>query len=1622
MHRFPVQSKFVVSLVFCFVIRLCAAAQQNADFSASATSDCESLITSFTDLSAGNPVAWLWDFGNGTTSTKKNPGATYVKTGKYTVSLKVTFGDGSSKTAVKTDYITVRAKPAVNFSVSAGKGCVPFTTAFTDKSTAEGSLQSFSWDFGDGEILQNSNGAASHTYTKSGIYNVILTVTDNYGCTNYKTQEKVVDVAPAINASFDVAEKTLCKAPVDVLFTNTSTGPGTLSYKWEFDDGGTSALKDLKQHTFTSKGTHSIKLTVTNERGCSASQSVNDINVANYATTITGPALICTDQDITFEAAFSPVQPQSTTWELNDQYMWSYPNSVSYRTSTEGPLKVKLTAMYGNCADVVEKTFTVKPTPAGQISTDNKPICSVPATVNFKGDMTGASSWKWNFNNGQTSTLQNPTQVYNQEGGYFVSLTATSKDGCSNYSSTYLYIYQTDVVPYMINSSGCEGLKASFYANINSNDEIKTYLWNFGDGSTSTEAQPQHTYNKAGFYTVTLQYTTANGCTGTRTAAGKVEVYKKPVPDFSSPGAPEVCGNTLTTFIDKSDVGTSWSWDFGDGNYGYGSTATHSYSEPGWYNITLITTNGTCPETTTKTAYINAVNPFPRFNIEPVDCNKRTAVTVSEFSLGATSWKWSWGDGTDTSYTKQSSTVTHTYAGSGTYTIQLTTSDGHCTTYLSKTVTIIASSPITISADKTDLCSSETATFNVTAAASGIYTYYPYYWQVDEGNISWGIDYGTFTYTNPSPGKHAVRLLMLNQLYCYDTSNVINVNAHGPVADFNLPAEAQCKGTELTFTDNTDLTYSNKIVKWQWNFGDNSPSETFTSGPFKHTYQQAGNYYYPTVTVTDQDGCTSNASGKYLQVNGPVAGFYADYTLVKPGSTVNFGNTSYVTGGYITDLKWDFGDGNTSDEPNYVSHFYPDKGLYPVTLQLTDNNGCTDQATQNIKVSAVAAGFTYTSEFVNGSKCAPMIFRFTNTSINYTSCAWDFGDGGTSDQFSPVHTYTESGHYTVKLKVKGDADTEDEYSEVVIVTGPYATITTSDEGGCLEKEITFNIQPENATTFSWDFTDGNVEQTTALEIKHHFTEPGIYKPRLLLKDDAGCKGSAFLDHPVVIDQLDIQLNPSPAKICDAGTLTFAPVFNSYSVDELGMEAAYTWTYDPSLTPEGINTTTPVFHLDQTGEYKFGMTATTKYGCVQTVEVPVNVYPKPLAAISAPDQACQDVPVSFSGSVTKTNDVTWNWDFGNNETSAAQQPAGVSYAQPGPVQVKLTVTSKDGCADETIHPLNILPLPDIKASAPADFVCLGNATLLHAGGGSIYEWTPAAGLNDPSLAEPTAAPAVNTTYQVKVTDDNGCINNDEVSIRVAQPFKIQATPDTVLCLGDRLPLQVSGTDYYTWTGAGIDNPSSPAPIATLVQTGQYLYEVTGFDKDNCFTDKAALAVTVQPTPTVNAGIDRDIMAGIPVYLTANTSNDVIRWQWSPAGSLDCSSCARVQAFPDLTTKYLVEVENTYGCKASDDVVLHILCSQSAIFMPSAFTPNHDGQNERIYPKGKGVKEVEWLRIYDRWGGLVFENTHFPVNAPASGWDGRSGNKEAPIGTYIYFMQTVCEGGEKFEFKGSITLIK
>jgi gliding motility-associated-like protein len=105
-----------------------------------------------------------------------------------------------------------------------------------------------------------------------------------------------------------------------------------------------------------------------------------------------------------------------------------------------------------------------------------------------------------------------------------------------------------------------------------------------------------------------------------------------------------------------------------------------------------------------------------------------------------------------------------------------------------------------------------------------------------------------------------------------------------------------------------------------------------------------------------------------------------------------------------------------------------------------------------------------------------------------------------------------------------------------------------------------------------------------------------------------------------------------------------------------------------------------------------------------------------------------------------------------------------------------------------------------------------------------------------------------------------------------------------------------------------------------------------------------------------------------------------------------------------------------------VFVKVTCDQGAIFLPNAFTPNRDGKNEWFYPKGRGVKEVVWMRIYDRWGSLVFERNHFPINSTTAGWDGTWKNQIAPLGTYVYALETMCEDGTTFLFRGVVTVVR
>ncbi len=239
-------------------------------FSANKTDVSVNESISFTDQSANNPTSWVWDFGDGNTSIQQNPSHSYTTTGLYNVTLTATNSYGSN-TEVKTNYITVGSTPVIAFSANKTDVSVNESISFTDQSA--NNPTSWAWDFGDGNTSTQQN--PSHSYTTSGLYNVTLTATNNYG-SNTETKVNYITVGSAPIVAFS-ASKTDVDVNESISFTDQSTNNPT-SWAWDFGDGITSTQQN-PSHSYTSQGTYSVSLTATNSYGSNSQTRANYITV-----------------------------------------------------------------------------------------------------------------------------------------------------------------------------------------------------------------------------------------------------------------------------------------------------------------------------------------------------------------------------------------------------------------------------------------------------------------------------------------------------------------------------------------------------------------------------------------------------------------------------------------------------------------------------------------------------------------------------------------------------------------------------------------------------------------------------------------------------------------------------------------------------------------------------------------------------------------------------------------------------------------------------------------------------------------------------------------------------------------------------------------------------------------------------------------------------------------------------------------------------------------------------------------------------------------------------------------------------------------------------------------------
>ncbi|AKB81250.1 hypothetical protein MSBR3_0672 [Methanosarcina barkeri 3] len=313
-----------------------------AAFLGSPNSGKVSLKVQFYDRSTGLPTSWKWTFGDGTTSTQKNPIHKYSEAGKYTVSLTVKNAKGSS-TVTKKDYITVAGSlkaPVAAFSASPTSGNIPLKVTFTDKST--GSPTSWKWNFGDGKTSTSKNPA--YTYTKAGKYTVSLTVKNAAG-TNTKTIKDYITVktAPVKPVASFSASPTSGNAPLKIQFTDKSSNSPT-SWKWTFGDGKTSTSKN-PAYTYSKAGKYTVSLTVKNAAGSSTKTIKNYIVVNELKIPVASFSAKPTSGKAPLNVQFtdkSSNNPTSWKWSFGDG-TYSTSKNPAHKYSKAGKYTVSLT-------------------------------------------------------------------------------------------------------------------------------------------------------------------------------------------------------------------------------------------------------------------------------------------------------------------------------------------------------------------------------------------------------------------------------------------------------------------------------------------------------------------------------------------------------------------------------------------------------------------------------------------------------------------------------------------------------------------------------------------------------------------------------------------------------------------------------------------------------------------------------------------------------------------------------------------------------------------------------------------------------------------------------------------------------------------------------------------------------------------------------------------------------------------------------------------------------------------------------------------------------------------------------------------------------------------------------
>ncbi len=564
--------------------------------------------------------------------------------------------------------------------------------------------------------------------------------------------------------------------------------------------------------------------------------------------------------------------------------------------------------------------------------------------------------------------------------------------------------------------------------------------------------------------------------------------------------------------------------------------------------------------------------------------------------------------------------------------------------------------------------------------------------------------------------------------------------------------------------------------------------------------------------------------------------------------------------------------------------------------------------------------------------------------------------------------------------------------------------------------LTVNFQNNNTSllnlTYNWDFADpaSGAANTSNLEFPSHtYTIPGDYNVRLIVNAGTPCADTAYS-----LQRVWPGFNPAfapipptckdvPVHFDDATTTSFPPV------------TYWRWDFgDQTVTNDTSHLQHATYVYHTAGTYNAEFIVQTEKGCIDTLYPVVKIVDKPDFFLSHDTLICTADTLLLHSNVT-TGTITWSPDYMISDIHSFNPLVSPDV----PTLYTVTYSDPSGCTTSATVFINVVNGVTLSGLNDTTICRTDTAKLVINTNALYFAWTPANLIIDSTAQNPMVIPTgAQTVFHVVASISAKCFSEKDIAVRTV-PYPVPlAFGDGQICYGKDAQLHATGGSSYLWTppaylnNVAIPNPVSVAPKVSLTYTVQ-VNDTLGCPKPSFATFRVNVIRLF-----ANAGPqDTSIVLGQPLQLDATNAVPNLTYTWSPATYLSTTNGPRPVANPTNNITYTVQLSNEIGCSAQDTIHVRVYFLDADIYVPSAFTPTGDGNNDIFRPIALGILSIQSFQIYTRWGELIFETSKI-----GEGWDGKYKGYPQPPATYIWQARATNYKGEKIFRKGTVILVR